>query len=80
MSRLLELGPSLEVLVAPVRTYLAWSKQRCFGRAGQNVSRLVEPGRNIDVLVASMETHLAWSNEVETWMFWSRQSKRISLG
>ena len=25
-----------------------WSKYRCFGRAGQNVSRLVEPGRNIE--------------------------------
>ena len=26
-----------------------WSKHRCFGRAGRNVSRLVKPGRNIEV-------------------------------
>ena len=25
-----------------------WSKPRCFGRAGRNVSRLVKLGRNLD--------------------------------
>ena len=42
-----------------------WSKHRCFGRAGRNVSRLVEFGRNLVVLVAQVETSLAWLNLVE---------------
>ena len=57
-----------------------WSKHKCFGRADRNVSGWVELGRNIDVLVAPVETYLAWSNLVETQMFWSRRSKRISHG
>ena len=44
----------------------AWSKYRCFGRAGRNLSRLVELGRNTDVLVAPVETYLAWSKLVGT--------------
>ena len=63
ISRLVKLSPNLEALVAPVKTYLAWSKHRCFGRAGRNVARLIELGRNLDVLV---ETYLAWSNLFET--------------
>ena len=45
VSRLVELGRNIDILVAPVETYLTggtWSISRCFGRAGQNVSRLVE--------------------------------------
>ena len=48
ISRLVKLSPNLEALVAPVKTYLAWSKHRCFGRADRNISRLVELGRNIE--------------------------------
>ena len=85
--RLVKLGPNLDVLVAPVKKYLAWSnvvetlmfwsrrlkrislgwawsKPRCFGRAGRNVSRLVKLGRT-------------WSKHKT---FLSRRSKRISLG
>ena len=83
VSRLVGLGRNINVLVAPVETYLAggtWSMSRSFGRAGQNLSRLVELGRNIDVLVALVKTYLTGSNLVETKMFWSRGSKRISLG
>ena len=60
-----------------------WSKPRCFGRAGQNVSRLVELGRNLDILVAPVETYLAWSNFVEldrNIKVLSRRSKRNSIG
>ena len=64
VSRLVESGRNIEVC----------------GRAERNLSRLVEFGRNLDVLVAPVETYLAWSNLVETWMFWSRGSKRISHG
>ena len=64
--RLVKLGPNPDVLVAPVKMYLAWSKHRCSGRAGRNVSRLVELGRNLDVLVAPVKTYLAWSILVET--------------
>ena len=49
---LVELGRNLDILVAPIETYLAggtWSKPRCFGRAGRNVSRWVELGRNIEI-------------------------------
>ena len=45
ISRLVKLSPNLEALVSPVKTYLAWSKHRYFGRAGRNVSRLIELGR-----------------------------------
>ena len=72
ISRLVELGRNLEILVAAVETYLAWSvwsKNKCFGRAGRNVSRLVELGRNIDVLVALDKMYLAGSNLVETKKF-----------
>ena len=57
-----------------------WSKPRCFGHAGRNVSRLVELGRNIDILVAPVETYLAVSYLVKTLIFCSRRSKSISLG
>ena len=43
VSRSVELGRNLDILVAPVETYLAWSN-------------LVEPGRNIKVFVAPVET------------------------
>ena len=71
VSRSVELARNLDVSVAPVKTYLAWSnlvetemfysrrlkrislgqtwsKPRCFGRAGQNVSHLIELARNLD--------------------------------
>ena len=59
-----------------------WLKQRCFGRAGRNVSRSVELGRNLDILVVPVETYLAWSNLVELGQnikVLSRRSKRNSL-
>ena len=65
ISRLVKLSPNLEALVALVKTYLAWSKHRCFGPAGRNGSCLIEFGRNLDDLVASVETDLAWSNLFE---------------
>ena len=67
VSRSVELGWNLDILVAPVETYLDWSN-------------LVVLDRSINVLVAPFETYLAWSNVVETLVFWSRRSKRISLG
>ena len=70
-------GRNVSRLVKLGRT---WSKHKCFGGAVRNVSRLVERGRNIKVFVAPVKTYLAWSNVVETYMFWSRRSKRISLG
>ena len=33
----------------PISFGRTWSKHRCFGRMGRNVSLLVEPGRNIEV-------------------------------
>ena len=49
---MVELGQKINVLVALIETYIAggtWSKPRCFGRAGRNLSRWVELGRNIEV-------------------------------
>ena len=48
MSRLVELGRKIDVLVTPVEMYIALSKPRRFGRAGRNASRLIELGRNLD--------------------------------
>ena len=58
-----------------------WSKQKCFGRAGRNLSRLVEPSRNIEVcgqadrnisrkveLVQNLDVLVA---PVETYLAWS---------
>ena len=64
---MVEPGRNIDFSVVPIKTYFAWSnwsKHRCFGCAGQNVSRLVELGRKINVLVAPIETYLAggtWS-------------------
>ena len=44
-SRSVELGQNLDFRSLG-RT---WSKHKCFGRAGRNLSRLVEPGRNLEV-------------------------------
>ena len=84
VSRGVELGRNIDVfgragrnlprLVEPSRNI-----EVC-GRADRNISRLVELGRNLEVLVAPVETYLAWSNLFGTKMFWSRRSKRISLG
>ena len=58
-----------------------WSKHRCFGRAGRNVSRLVGLGRNIEYcagaerntsrlveLGRNIDVLIAW---VETYLSWS---------
>ena len=50
-----------------------------WSRRSKRIS-LVELGQCLEVLVVPVKTYLAWSNLVETWMFWSLGSKRISHG
>ena len=51
VSRLVEFSRKVGVLCRSNHISLGrtWSKHRCFGGAGRNVSRLVEPGQNIEV-------------------------------
>ena len=87
VSRLVELGQDIEFcgragrnVSRLVKLGRIWSKQKSFVRAGRNVSCLVEHSRNIEVVVVPIETYLTWSNLVETQVFLSLRSKRISLG
>ena len=92
ISRLVELGQNLDVLVAPVETYLVWSnwsKHRYFGRSGRNLSGLVEPSRNIEVrgradrniprLVDFGPNLDVLVAPVKTYLAWSNWSEHITL-
>ena len=86
-------GQTVFCLVDLVETEMFWSRRskrishgrtcsdsRCFGRAGRNVPRMVELGRNLEVRGRAHRNVTRMFDLVETEMFWSRRSKRISLG